>query len=84
MKLNLSLNALLRSRSFLLLVAFFAILILLPILITDNFFLTVLTLITIFAIYASSWNFLANSGQGSLGHAVFLGIHWGSSALSSC
>ncbi|HSQ48826.1 MAG TPA: branched-chain amino acid ABC transporter permease, partial [Candidatus Deferrimicrobiaceae bacterium] len=81
MQLKLSLNALLRSRSFLLLVAFFAALILLPILITDNFFLTVLTLITIFAIYASSWNFLANSGQGSLGHAVFLGIGGFSSAI---
>jgi len=45
------------------------------------FFLTVLTLITIFAIYASSWNFLANSGQGSLGHAVFLGIGGFSSAI---
>jgi len=81
MQLKLSLNTLLRSRSFLLLVAFFAILILLPMLITDNFFLTVLTLITIFAIYASSWNFLANSGQGSLGHAVFLGIGGFSSAI---
>jgi branched-chain amino acid transport system permease protein len=74
MQLKYSLNTFLRSKSLLLLVAFFAILVLIPIFITDNFFLTVLTLITIFAIYASSWNFLANSGQGSLGHAVFLGI----------
>jgi branched-chain amino acid transport system permease protein len=74
MQLKQSLNKLLHSKVFLLLVASSAILILLPIFITDNFFLTVLTLITIFAIYASSWNFLANSGQGSLGHAVFLGI----------
>jgi branched-chain amino acid transport system permease protein len=40
-----------------------------------------MTLITIFAIYAASWNFLANSGQGSLGHAVFLGIGGFASAI---
>ncbi len=34
----------------------------------------VLTLVAIFTIYASSWNLLASSGQGSLGHAAFLGI----------
>jgi len=81
MPLKQSLNTFLRSKGFLFLIAFFAILILLPIFITDNFFLTVLTLITIFAIYASSWNFLANSGQGSLGHAVFLGIGGFASAI---
>ena len=81
MPLTQSLNTFLRSKGFLFLIAFFAILILLPIFITDNFFLTVLTLITIFAIYASSWNFLANSGQGSLGHAVFLGIGGFASAI---
>jgi branched-chain amino acid transport system permease protein len=81
MQLKHLLNTLLRSKASRLLIAFFAILVLLPIFITDNFFLTVLTLITIFAIYASSWNFLANSGQGSLGHAVFLGIGGFSAAL---
>ena len=40
-----------------------------------------MTLITIFAIYAASWNFLANSGQGSLGHAAFLGIGGFASAI---
>jgi branched-chain amino acid transport system permease protein len=35
----------------------------------------------IFAIYASSWNLLAYSGQGSLGHAAFLGIGGFASAL---
>jgi branched-chain amino acid transport system permease protein len=45
------------------------------------YFINVLTLITIFAIYASSWNLLAYSGQGSLGHAVFLGIGGFTSAL---
>ncbi len=28
----------------------------------------------IFIIYASAWNFLATSGQGSLGHAAFFGL----------
>jgi branched-chain amino acid transport system permease protein len=81
MQLKHLLYTFLRSKASRLLIAFFAILVLLPVLIPDNFFLTILTLITIFAIYASSWNFLANSGQGSLGHAVFLGIGGFSSAL---
>jgi branched-chain amino acid transport system permease protein len=46
----------------------------LPFVIRNTFLIHVLTLITIFAIYASSWNLLATSGQGSLGHAAFLGI----------
>ena len=41
----------------------------------------VFTLMIIFAIYASSWNLLAYSGQGSLGHAAFLGIGGFASAL---
>jgi branched-chain amino acid transport system permease protein len=41
----------------------------------------VLTVMVIFAIYASSWNLLAVSGQGSLGHAAFLGIGGFVSAL---
>jgi branched-chain amino acid transport system permease protein len=45
------------------------------------FFISVLTTIIVFAIYASSWNLLAYSGQGSLGHAVFLGIGGFASAL---
>ena len=81
MPLKQSLTIFLHSKGFLLLIAFFAIIVLIPIFIKDNFFLTVLTLITIFAIYAASWNFLANSGQGSLGHAVFLGIGGFSSAI---
>jgi branched-chain amino acid transport system permease protein len=68
------LGKLLQSKGFLALIAVFAVLALLPVFINDNFFLTILTLITIFSIYAASWNFLANSGQGSLGHALFLGI----------
>jgi branched-chain amino acid transport system permease protein len=41
----------------------------------------VLTPMIIFMIYASSWNLLAYSGQGSLGHAAFLGIGGFASAL---
>jgi len=41
----------------------------------------VLTLMIIYALYASSWNLLAYSGQGSLGHAAFLGIGGFASAL---
>jgi branched-chain amino acid transport system permease protein len=42
---------------------------------TDNMFiLNLLVLMLIFIIFASAWNLLAYSGQGSLGHAAFLGI----------
>jgi branched-chain amino acid transport system permease protein len=41
----------------------------------------VFTVMIIFALYASSWNLLAYSGQGSLGHAAFLGIGGFASAL---
>ena len=47
---------------------------LLPFLLTNQFTIYVMTLMIVFAIYASSWNLLANSGQGSLGHAAFLGL----------
>lgn len=70
-----------KSKSFQLFLIATAILILIPIFIHNSFFLFVFTLIFIFGIYASSWNFLANSGQGSLGHAVFLGIGGFASAI---
>jgi branched-chain amino acid transport system permease protein len=53
----------------------------LPFVIGDSFLIHVLTLIVISSIYASSWNLLATSGQGSLGHAAFLGIGGFTSAL---
>ena len=81
MKLKQSLSTFLPSKGFLFIIAFFVILAFVPIFFRDNFFLTVMTLITIFAIYAASWNFLANSGQGSLGHAAFLGIGGFASAI---
>jgi branched-chain amino acid transport system permease protein len=81
MQLKQILNTFLHSKGFLFIVAFFAIIAFVPLLVQDNFFLTVMTLIAIFAIYAASWNFLANSGQGSLGHAVFLGVGGFASAI---
>jgi branched-chain amino acid transport system permease protein len=81
MPIKQQLTIFLHSRGFQLLLVSFAVSALIPIFITDSFFLFVLTLIFIFAIYAASWNFLANSGQGSLGHAVFLGIGGFSAAI---
>jgi branched-chain amino acid transport system permease protein len=75
------LSKLATNRIFQYIVVAFVILSLLPFLIPDNFFLYLLTLICIMAIYAASWNLLANSGQGSLGHAAFLGIGGFSAAL---
>ncbi len=40
----------------------------------NMYYLTVLIIMVIFIIYASAWNFLTLSGQGSLGHAAFFGI----------
>lgn len=45
------------------------------------YYLTVLILMVIFIIFASAWNFLTYSGQGSLGHAAFFGIGGYISAL---
>jgi branched-chain amino acid transport system permease protein len=81
MSLQQKLIAFFKSKGFLLLIVSFAVLALIPIIITDTFFLYVFTLIFIFSIYAASWNFLANSGQGSLGHAAFLGIGGFASAI---
>jgi branched-chain amino acid transport system permease protein len=52
-----------------------------PLVIGNAFLIHVSTLIAIFTIYASSWNLLATSGQGSLGHAAFLGIGGFTSSL---
>jgi len=69
------------SKKILIAVAVIAVAAGIPILNSGSFFISVLTTIVIFAIYASSWNLLAYSGQGSLGHAVFLGIGGFVSAL---
>ncbi len=45
-----------------------------PFLSDSMFILNLLVLMLIFIIFASAWNLLAYSGQGSLGHAAFFGI----------
>jgi len=45
-----------------------------PFLLANLYLLNLLTLMLIFIIFASAWNLLAYSGQGSLGHAAFFGI----------
>lgn len=52
-----------------------------PLFLSDSLSIRVLTLMALFTIYASSWNLLATSGQGSLGHAAFLGIGGFTSSL---
>ncbi len=71
----------LHSKSFQFFLIAIIILALIPFLIRSSFFLYTFTLIFIYGIYAASWNFLANSGQGSLGHAMFLGIGGFASAI---
>ena len=73
---------LLRSRKFYHAVIVVAIVLALPLVVRSDYVIgQVFTLMLIFAIYASSWNLLAYSGQGSLGHAAFLGIGGFASAL---
>jgi branched-chain amino acid transport system permease protein len=45
------------------------------------YILNTLIIMLIFMIYASAWNLLALSGQGSLGHAAFFGIGGYASAI---
>jgi len=45
-----------------------------PFLSGNLYLLNLLSLMMIFIIFASAWNLLAYSGQGSLGHAAFFGI----------
>ena len=48
---------------------------LIPFLVRINtYLLTVLIIMFVFIMYASAWNLLTVSGQGSLGHAAFFGI----------
>jgi len=70
-----------QTTKFRILIVAMAIIIVLPLVIEDTFLIHVLTLIALFTIYASSWNLLATSGQGSLGHAAFLGIGGFTSSL---
>ena len=70
-----------KTTKFRIIIVIMAVTILFPLVIEDTFLIHVLTLIALFAIYASSWNLLATSGQGSLGHAAFLGIGGFTSSL---
>jgi branched-chain amino acid transport system permease protein len=47
------------------------------------YLLTTATIALVFMIYAEAWNFLAASGQGSLGHAAFFGLGAYASALTA-
>ena len=55
-------------------IATLAIAITIPFLTDSMFILNLFVLMLIFIIFASAWNLLAYSGQGSLGHAAFFGI----------
>ena len=71
-----------RSRKLYFAIAAVAFVAILPLFVRSEYIVgQVITVMIIFAIYASSWNLLAYSGQGSLGHAAFLGIGGFASAL---
>src|SRR3989337_2790226 len=71
-----------RSRKFHYALILIAIVAVLPVFVRSEYIVGhVLPTMIIFALYASSWNLLAYSGQGSLGHAAFLGIGGFASAL---
>ncbi|MGF3521660.1 MAG: branched-chain amino acid ABC transporter permease [Candidatus Bathyarchaeia archaeon] len=73
---------LLYTKRFILVVTALTFIAIFPLIIGSEYVISeVLTPMLIFAIYASSWNLLACSGQGSLGHAAFLGIGGFTSAL---
>jgi branched-chain amino acid transport system permease protein len=72
----------LKSRKFQFALIAFAFVAVLPLFVRSEYIVGhVFTDMIIFALYASSWNLLAYSGQGSLGHAAFLGIGGFASAL---
>ncbi|HMK15821.1 MAG TPA: branched-chain amino acid ABC transporter permease, partial [Methanomicrobiales archaeon] len=45
-----------------------------PVALGSQYILNIIILMLVFIIFASAWNLLAISGQGSLGHAAFFGI----------
>ena len=55
-------------------IATLAVALVIPFLTDSMFIVNLLVLMLIFIIFSSAWNLLAYSGQGSLGHAAFLGI----------
>jgi branched-chain amino acid transport system permease protein len=81
-RIKTKLTILLRSRKFLYALIAIALIAVLPLFVGGEYIVGhVFTLMIIYALYASSWNLLAFSGQGSLGHAAFLGIGGFASAL---
>ena len=81
MNIKTEFTELFHSRKFqytLLVIAFAAVI---PIFVSEYAVSHIFTMMLIFAVYASSWNLLAYSGQGSLGHAAFLGVGGFASAL---
>jgi len=48
--------------------------VLFPLVGTNSYLVNVLVLMLVFILFASAWNFLAYSGQASLGHAAFFGL----------
>jgi len=71
-----------RSRKFQYALITVGVIVFLPVFVRSDYIVGhVLTTMIIFALYASSWNLLAFSGQASLGHAAFLGIGGFASAL---
>jgi len=54
----------------------------LPLVVKDPYILHIFVMIFFYAVYALSWNFLALSGQLSLGHAAFLGLGCYTTALA--
>jgi branched-chain amino acid transport system permease protein len=56
-------------------VVFFVLLLVLPLITKDPYYLRILTLTAIFSIFAASWDLLAGfTGQLNLGHALFFGV----------
>ncbi len=45
-----------------------------PLVSANAYLLNILVLMLVFILFASAWNFLAYSGQASLGHAAFFGL----------
>ncbi len=81
-KIKIQLIRVLRSKRFYFILSGLVFIAVLPLFISSEYVIgEVLVPMIIFAIYASSWNLLAYSGQGSLGHAAFLGIGGFTSAL---
>ena len=82
MDIRTQLESLIHARMFYYALAAITIVVVLPLLVKSEYIVGhVFTMIIIFALYASSWNLLAYSGQASLGHAAFLGIGGFASAL---